>query len=143
MGPGDLQTVLKGLPDVHEENYLLGFHTKDDASVVRLNDTIAVVQSLDFFMPIVDDPFTFGQIAAANSISDIYAMGATPISALSILGIPLKKLSPEVANQIMLGGAEICKRAGIPILGGHSIDDTEPKFGLSVTGVLHPDEVCC
>ena len=92
-------------------------------------------------MPIVDDPYTFGMIAAANSISDIYAMGATPTNALSILGIPVKKMPLEVANQIMKGGAEICRRAGIPILGGHSIDDTEPKFGLSVTGVVHPDEI--
>ena len=141
MGPGDLQTLLHGLPNIQQDNYLLGFHSNDDASVVRLRDDLAIVQSLDFFMPIVDDPYTFGQIAAANSISDIYAMGATPLSALCILGIPLKHLSVEVANQIMLGGAEICRRAGIPILGGHSIDDTEPKFGLSVTGVVHPHEI--
>ena len=119
----------------------MGFHSNDDASVVQLRDDLVVVQSLDFFMPIVDDPYTFGMIAAANSISDIYAMGATPISALSILGLPIKKIPPEVANQIMQGGVEICRRAGIPILGGHSIDDTEPKFGLSVTGVAHPDDV--
>jgi selenide,water dikinase len=119
----------------------MGFHSNDDASVVQLREDLVVVQSLDFFMPIVDDPYTFGMIAAANSISDIYAMGATPISALSILGLPIKKIPPEVANQIMQGGAEICRRAGIPILGGHSIDDTEPKFGLSVTGVAHPDDI--
>ena len=119
----------------------MGFHSSDDAAVTQLRPDLAIVQSLDFFMPIVDDPYTFGMIAAANSISDIYAMGATPINALSILGIPVKKMPLEVANQIMKGGAEICRRAGIPILGGHSIDDTEPKFGLSVTGVVHPDEI--
>lgn len=119
----------------------MGFHSSDDAAVTQLRPDLAIVQSLDFFMPIVDDPYTFGMIAAANSISDIYAMGATPTNALSILGIPVKKMPLDVANQIMKGGAEICRRAGIPILGGHSIDDTEPKFGLSVTGVVHPDEI--
>ena len=119
----------------------MGFHSSDDAAVTQLRPDLAIVQSLDFFMPIVDDPYTFGMIAAANSISDIYAMGATPTNALSILGIPVKKLPLEAANQIMKGGAEICRRAGIPILGGHSIDDTEPKFGLSVTGVVHPDNI--
>ena len=119
----------------------MGFHSSDDAAVTQLRPDLAIVQSLDFFMPIVDDPYTFGMIAAANSISDIYAMGATPTNALSILGIPVKKMPLEVANQIMKGGAEICRRAGIPILGGHSIDDTEPKFGLSVTGVVHPDKI--
>lgn len=141
MGPGDLQTVLSNLPTVHHEQFLMGFHSSDDAAVTRLRSDLAIVQSLDFFMPIVDDPYTFGMIAAANSISDIYAMGATPTNALSILGIPVKRMPLEVANQIMKGGAEICRRAGIPILGGHSIDDTEPKFGLSVTGVVHPDEI--
>ena len=119
----------------------MGFHSNDDAAVTKLRDDLAIVQSLDFFMPIVDDPYTFGMIAAANSISDIYAMGATPVNALSILGIPVKNVPMEAANQIMQGGSEICRRAGIPILGGHSIDDTEPKFGLSVTGVVHPDEI--
>ena len=141
MGPADLKTVLQNLPTVHQEQFLMGFHSNDDAAVTQLRPDLAIVQSLDFFMPIVDDPYTFGMIAAANSISDIYAMGATPINALSILGIPVKKVPMDVANQIMKGGAEICRRAGIPILGGHSIDDTEPKFGLSVTGVVHPKEI--
>ena len=132
---------MKNIPTVHHDQFLLGFNSSDDAAVTQLRPDLAIVQSLDFFMPIVDDPYTFGMIAAANSISDIYAMGATPTNALSILGIPVKKLPMEVANQIMKGGAEICRRAGIPILGGHSIDDTEPKFGLSVTGVVHPDEL--
>ena len=102
---------------------------------------MAVVQTLDFFMPIVDDPKTFGMIAAANSISDVYAMGATPVMALAILGFPTKKIGPHVAKEIMLGGVEVCQRAGIQIAGGHSIDDAEPKFGLSVTGMVHPDEI--
>lgn len=141
MGPGDLRKVLQNLPKDFGGDVLIGFETGDDATVVQLTPEIAIVQSLDFFMPIVDDPFVFGMIAAANAISDIYAMGATPISALAILGFPLKKISAEVANQIMLGGAEICRSAGINISGGHSIDDTEPKFGLSVTGVIHPKEI--
>lgn len=106
-----------------------------------LRPDLAIVQSLDFFMPIVDDPFTFGQIAAANSISDLYAMGAKPISALAILGFPKSKLPLEVAQQIMAGGASVCQSAGISISGGHSIDDAEPKFGLSVTGLVHPKEL--
>jgi len=127
------------MPAVVDERLLVGNETGDDASVVQLSDDIAIVQSLDFFMPIVDDPETFGRIAATNSISDIYAMGATPVSALAILGFPVKKLPAEVARLIMLGGAKVCAEIGIPISGGHSIDDPEPKFGLSVTGVVHPD----
>jgi selenide,water dikinase len=109
--------------------------------VYRLRDDLAVVLTLDFFMPIVDDPYDFGRIAAANAISDVYAMGAEPITALAILGYPVKKLPHEVATAIMAGGAEVCREAGIVIAGGHSIDDTEPKFGLAVTGVVHPDQV--
>lgn len=141
MGPGDLETVLANIEKIDDPNLLVGFSTKDDAAVRTVTEDIAVVQTLDFFMPIVDDPYTFGMIAACNSISDIYAMGATPIMALSILGFPIQKLPASVANQIMLGGAEICRRANISIVGGHSIDDTEPKFGLSVTGLVHPKEV--
>ena len=120
---------------------MIGFEDNDDAAVIRLRDDLALVQSLDFFMPIVDDPFHFGQIAACNSLSDIYAMGADPIMALAILGFPIKKLPASVANEIMKGGASICAQAGIPLSGGHSIDDTEPKFGLSVSGVIHPDNI--
>jgi selenide, water dikinase len=120
---------------------MVGYETGDDAAVVRLRDDLAVVQTLDFFMPIVDDPRTFGMIAAANAISDVYAMGAEPVVALAILGLPVKKLPLSVGGEIMAGGAEICRQAGIRIAGGHSIDDTEPKFGLSVTGVVHPDRI--
>ncbi len=109
--------------------------------MVRLSDEIAVIQTLDFFMPIVDDPFDFGRIAAANSLSDVYAMGGLPTSALAILGLPLAKLGAEVGARILEGGASVCREAGIQIVGGHSIDDAEPKFGLSVTGVVHPDKI--
>jgi len=133
--------ILKDLPKGIDPRLIVGFETGDDAAVFLVRDDLTVVQSLDFFMPIVDDPFTFGQIAAANAISDIYAMGAQPIVALAILGYPTKLLSPEVARQIMLGGNDICQKAGIQIAGGHSIDDIEPKFGLSVTGVAHPNDL--
>lgn len=115
--------------------------TSDDAAVWQLRPDLAIVQTLDFFMPVVDDPRDFGRIAAANSISDVYAMGARPILALAIVGLPVKKISPDVMAEVMAGGAEICTEAGIPIAGGHSIDDEEMKFGLSVTGVVHPDQL--
>ena len=115
--------------------------TSDDAAVWKLRDDLAIVQTLDFFMPVVDDPFDYGRIAAANSISDVYAMGAKPILALSIVGLPLKKIAPEVMAEVIAGGAAVCAEAGIPIAGGHSIDDEEMKFGLSVTGVVHPDRL--
>jgi selenide, water dikinase len=141
LGPEDLKIVLSKMPKEVDSRLLVGFETGDDAAVFKLREDLAVVQSLDFFMPIVDDPFVFGQIAAANALSDIYAMGATPIMALAILGFPIKKLSPEIASLIMKGGTDICHRAGIQIVGGHSIDDAEPKFGLSVTGITHPDKL--
>lgn len=117
---------------------LVGIETSDDAAVYQLRDDLAIVQTLDFFMPVVDDPFDYGRIAAANSISDVYAMGATPILALSIVGLPLKKIAPEVMAEVIAGGASVCAEAGIAIAGGHSIDDEEMKFGLSVTGTVHP-----
>jgi len=120
---------------------LVGLETGDDGAVVRLSDEIAVIQTLDFFMPIVDDPYDFGRIAAANSLSDVYAMGGTPVSALAILGLPLAKLGTAVGARILEGGAAVGIEAGIQIVGGHSIDDAEPKFGLSVTGVVHPNQV--
>jgi len=129
------------LPRRPDPAVLVGLETGDDGAVLRLSDDIAVIQTLDFFMPIVDDPFDFGRIAAANSLSDVYAMGGRPVSALAILGLPLSKLGPEIGARILEGGASVCAQAGIQILGGHSIDDAEPKFGLSVTGVVHPEEV--
>ncbi|GAG02257.1 unnamed protein product, partial [marine sediment metagenome] len=113
----------------------------DDAAVYRLSDNMAVVETVDFFTPVVDDPFNFGAIAAANSLSDIYAMGARPVFALSIVGFPSNRLPLTVLEEILRGGREVADRAGIPILGGHTVDDPEPKFGLVVTGVVHPDEI--
>ena len=141
MGPEDLAVILDSLPQYVDPNILVGFETGDDAAVFKLREDLAVVQTLDFFMPIVDDPRLFGEIAAANAISDVYAMGATPVMALAILGFPVKKLPPSVAREIMIGGTDVCKQAKIQLAGGHSIDDTEPKFGLSVTGMVHPDEM--
>jgi selenide,water dikinase len=129
------------LPRVADPNILVGLETGDDGAVVRLSDEIAVIQTLDFFMPIVDDPYDFGRIAAANSLSDVYAMGGRAVSALAILGLPLAKLGVAVGARIMEGGAAVCTEASIQIVGGHSIDDAEPKFGLSVTGVVHPDKI--
>ena len=120
---------------------LVGNEWADDACVYKLNDEQAIVQTLDFFTPIVDDPYLFGQIAAANAISDVYAMGAKPIFALNIVGFPLAKLGPEVLAKILQGGADKAAEAGIFVAGGHSIDDAEPKYGMCVTGTVHPDKI--
>ncbi len=141
MGPGDLRTIVAGLPKSADSRLIVGLESGDDAAAIRLSADLALVHTLDFFMPIVDDPYTFGRIAAANAISDVYAMGAQPLLALAILGLPRGKLGPEVGAAIMAGGAERCARAGIEIAGGHTIDDTEPKFGLAVTGTVHPDAI--
>lgn len=119
----------------------MGAETSDDAAVYRLTDDLAVVQSVDLFPPVVDDAYDFGRIAAANSLSDLYAMGARPLFALSVVGFPLAKLALEVLTAILRGGADVARAAGIDILGGHSIDDPEPKYGLVVTGVVHPDRI--
>jgi len=120
---------------------LVGHEWADDACVYKINDEQAIVQTLDFFTPIVDDPYTFGQIAAANAISDIYAMGARPIFALNIVGFPLAALGHDVLSQILKGGADKAAEAGIFVTGGHSIDDAEPKYGMCVTGLVHPDRI--
>jgi selenide, water dikinase len=120
---------------------LVGAEWADDACVYRLRDDLAVVQTLDFFTPIVDDPYTFGQIAAANAISDIYAMGATPIFALNIVAFPLAQLGHDVLVRVLQGGADKAAEAGIFVTGGHSIDDAEPKYGMCVTGTVHPDRI--
>ncbi len=122
-------------------NLLVGTESSDDAAVYRLNDEQAIVATTDFFLPIVDDPFDFGRIAATNAISDVYAMGGTPLFALALLGIPLGKLPVEAAQQILAGGAAVCKAAGIPIAGGHSIDNPEPLYGLVAIGVVHPARI--
>jgi selenide,water dikinase len=133
--------LLAGLPGASDANVLVGFDTADDAGVYRLNDELAIVQTVDFFTPIVDDPFDFGRVAACNAISDIYAMGATPISALNLVAFSIEDLGAEVLAEILRGGAQVAAEAGVAILGGHSIDDAEPKYGMAVTGVVHPDRL--
>ncbi len=120
---------------------LVGTESSDDAAVYRINDTQAIVASTDFFMPIVDDPYDYGRIAAANAISDVYAMGAKPFLALALLGIPVGKLPVESIQRIVAGGHSVCSAVGIPIAGGHSIDSPEPIYGLVVLGLVHPDQV--
>jgi selenide, water dikinase len=133
--------LLAGLPKQGDPNLLVGYETSDDAGVYRLRDDLAIVQTVDFFTPIVDDPFDFGRIAAANALSDVYAMGGDPVSALNLVAFSLEELGGEVLVSILAGAAAITAEAGVAILGGHSIEDSEPKFGLAVTGVIHPDEV--
>jgi len=138
MQPADLENVLKKLPVITDPNVLVGNASGDDAAVYLINQEQAVVQTLDFFTPIVDDPYDFGAIAAANALSDIYAMGAKPLFALNIVAFPVQRLPLGVLEQILLGAADKAAEAGISIIGGHSIDDTEPKFGMCVTGLVHP-----
>ncbi len=120
---------------------LVGLETSDDAGVYRLSEDTALVQTVDYFTPIVDDPYAFGQIAAANALSDIYAMGATPLTALNIVGFPISKLDKEILASILQGGAQKVREAHATLLGGHSIDDVDPKFGMAVTGIVHPDKI--
>lgn len=120
---------------------MVGIETGDDAAVYRLGPELALIQTVDYFTPIVDDPYSFGAIAAANALSDIYAMGGRPLLALNIVGFPIGKLSVDVLGEILRGGAEKAMEAGVLIVGGHSIDDNEPKYGLAVTGLIHPDLV--
>jgi selenide, water dikinase len=131
--------LLAELSPDDDPNVLVSFDTADDAGVYRLRDDLALVQTVDFFTPIVDDPFDFGRIAAANALSDIYAMAASPVSALNLVAFSLEQLGAEVLVEILRGGATVAAEAGCAIVGGHSIDDSEPKYGLAVTGVAHPD----
>ena len=124
-----------------DDRIVVGFDKSDDAAVVRLEGNRYILQTVDFFTPIVDDPYMYGQIAAANSISDIYAMGGTPLFALNIVGFPIKDLPKEILSKILQGGADKAKEAGISIIGGHSIDDKEPKYGLVVTGEVSQDQL--
>jgi cysteine desulfurase len=139
--PQKLEAVLKTLPQVKNPNVLVGTDTSDDAAVYQLSDEMALVQTLDFFTPIVDDPFDFGAIAAANALSDAYAMGARPIFALNIVGFPEDVLPLEVLEQILKGAQSKAEEAGIPVLGGHTIEDPEPKYGMVVSGIVHPEKV--
>ena len=117
---------------------LVGRETSDDAGVYQLTDSIALIQTIDYFTPVVDDPYMFGQIAAANALSDVYAMGGTPKTALNMVGYPIKKLGGDMLAEILRGGSDKIKESGAILIGGHSIDDQEPKYGLSVTGIVHP-----
>lgn len=137
ISPKALTTILQTtIQPVQTDKLLVGNDTRDDAAVYDLGDGNGIISTTDFFLPIVDDPFTFGQIAATNAISDVYAMGGKPLMAIAILGWPIGKVPTEVANQVIEGGREVCKRAGIPLAGGHSIDNPEPLFGLAVTGIV-------
>jgi selenide,water dikinase len=133
--------VLRELPTIKDPNVLVGTATADDAGVYRLSDDLAVVQTLDFFPPVVDDPYVYGQIAAANALSDVYAMGGTPKTALNLVGFPDDELPLEILARILQGGAERCREAGCVVIGGHTVRDREIKYGLSVLGVVHPSQV--
>ena len=142
LSPAMLSELLAGMPKMQAfPDLLVGTETGDDAAVYRISETQAVIATTDFFMPIVDDPRDFGRIAAANALSDVYAMGGRPIMALAILGMPLGKIAPETVSAILAGGASICAEAGIPVAGGHSIDAPEPIYGLAVIGLVHPDRI--
>ena len=133
--------VLRQIPPSQNPNLLVGLETRDDAGVFRVSDTVALVQTVDFFTPVVDDPYAFGQIAAANSLSDIYAMGGAPLTVLNIACFDPEAAPPEVWAAILKGGADKCIEAGATILGGHSVDDKEPKFGMAVTGTIDPSRM--
>ncbi|MDR1708512.1 MAG: selenide, water dikinase SelD [Candidatus Accumulibacter sp.] len=142
IAPAALAEMLRALPQTQGfADLLVGTETSDDAAVYRLNDAQALVATTDFFMPIVDDPWDFGRIAATNALSDIYAMGGRPILALAIVGMPIDKLPMEAIRRILAGGASVCADAGIPLAGGHSIDAPEPIYGLVALGLVHPKQV--
>ena len=142
IAPGVLEQILSkaGAPVLPKE-LLVGIETSDDAAVYQINDTQAIVATTDFFMPIVDDPYDFGRIAATNAISDVYAMGGKPILALALVGMPISVLSTDTIGKILAGGQSVCQAAGIPIAGGHTIDSVEPIYGLVALGLVHPKRV--
>ena len=140
IGPGTLAGILETLPKFHDPNLLVGIETSDDGAIYKVSDELALIQTLDFFTPVVDDPYTFGQVAAANALSDIYAMGGEPKIALNIVAWP-NCVNPKFLGEILRGGADKVKEAGAVLAGGHSIQDDEPKYGLSVTGFVHPDRI--
>jgi selenide,water dikinase len=142
IAPGVLSDILKAsAPGFLPPQLMVGIETADDAAVWKLNDSQALIATTDFFMPIVDDPFDFGRIAATNAISDVYAMGGTPIMALAIVAMPIAQLPVDVIGRVLAGGNAVCADAGIPIAGGHTIDSVEPIYGLVVMGLVHPDRV--
>ncbi|MDP8943391.1 MAG: selenide, water dikinase SelD [Actinomycetota bacterium] len=141
LSPADLRPLLAGLPRAADPALLVGHESADDAAVYRLSEDLAVVTTVDFFTPVVDEPRDFGRIAAANALSDVYAMGGRPLTALNVVAYSLESLGPDVLQEILAGGAEVAAAAGVAIVGGHSIDDREPKYGLAVTGTVHPDRL--
>lgn len=142
IAPGVLSEILRNTgTGVIPPQLLVGIETADDAAVYQLNDEQALIATTDFFMPIVDDPYDFGRIAATNAISDVYAMGGQPIMALALVAMPIAQLSTEVIGQVLKGGESVCRDAGIPIAGGHTIDSVEPIYGLVVMGLVHPSKV--
>ena len=142
IAPGVLSEILKGTAAMPiPPELMVGIETADDAAVYKLNDTQALIATTDFFMPIVDDPFDFGRIAATNAISDVYAMGGRPILALALVGMPISVLSTATIGRVLEGGASVCRAAGIPIAGGHTIDSVEAIYGLVALGLVHPDHV--
>ncbi|HEY4374337.1 MAG TPA: selenide, water dikinase SelD [Burkholderiales bacterium] len=142
IAPGVLSEILKATPlRLPPKELIVGSENSEDAAVYRLNDSQAIIATTDFFMPIVDDPYEFGRIAATNAISDVYAMGGTPIMALALLGMPISQLPVETIQKITAGGESVCAEAGIPVAGGHSIDTVEPIYGLVALGIVHPDRV--
>lgn len=141
IGAKQLEEIKAALPTSDDPRLLVGLDPADDAAVYRIANDLALVQTIDFFTPIVDDPFDFGRIAASNALSDIYAMGARPVVALNVLGFSLETLGAEVLAAILEGGASVAAQAGVTVAGGHSIDDPEPKYGMTVTGLVNPDKV--
>ncbi|MDI6733251.1 MAG: selenide, water dikinase SelD [Planctomycetota bacterium] len=141
LSPGNLSRALCGLPVKKDPNLLVGLDKPDDAGVYKLSDQIAIIQTVDFFPPIVDDPYLFGQIAATNALSDIYAMGGKPITAMNVVGFPSEKLPLDILRQILKGGLDKVHEADAVLVGGHTIDDVELKYGLSVTGIIHPKKI--
>src|ERR671933_1385137 len=141
LSAADLRPIVAALPRPADPRVLVAADTADDAAVVQLTPELAIVQTADFFTPIVDDPYAFGRIAATNALSDVYAMGGRPVAALNLVAYPLSTLGADVLREILRGGSDAVEAAGAAIVGGHSIDDPEPKYGMSVTGVVDPRAV--
>ena len=141
MGPGDLAKALSGLPLISNPNLIVGMERAEDAGVYKLSKEMAIVQTLDFFTPIVDDPYIFGQVTAANALSDVYAMGGRPLTAMNIVCFPVKTMDMSILREILAGGLDKMREAGVTLVGGHSVEDQELKYGLSVTGIIHPAKV--
>lgn len=141
LSAADLRPIVAALPRPADPRVLVAADTADDAGVVQLTADLAIVQTVDFFTPIVDDPYAFGRIAATNALSDVYAMGGRPVSALNLVAYPLETLGPDVLREILRGGGDAAAAAGVAVVGGHSIDDPEPKYGMAVTGVVAPDAI--